>query len=128
MCIRAPGDQLLHGLCAAGAVSAHHYVIVKELLDVSHQPFVPSSSKYEAVCRPHKDEHDEEPDGRDDQRVEQTCLFADWNDISIPSRRDADHGKIEDIDEADVAAGGVPKSVAFCPVYGNSQDHKSDRK
>jgi hypothetical protein len=50
-------------------------------------------------------------------------MFADWNDIAIPGRRDTDHGKIEDIDEAELTPGRVAKTVALCPVHSNSQDH-----
>jgi len=128
MCICASGDQLFHGLCAARAVSANHDVIVEAPLDVSHQPSVPSPSKYETVCCPHKGKHYEKPDGRNYQRVEQTRLFTDRNDIAIPSRRDADHRKIEDIDEAEWTAGRIPKTVPFCPMNSNRQDHQPDRK
>ena len=81
-----------------------------------HAPLLPAPLDDEIIRGAHENEEHGETDGRDDHRFLETRAVADRGDIAKPRRRDRDHRKIEQVEQADMPVSVVDQPFPVDPV------------
>ena len=109
-------DQFGDRLAARRAEAGDDRMAAEALLDHAHPPSVPYPSQKKVIGGSQKDQPHEQPDRRDDERIEQPGLLRHRHDIAVTHRRDRDHREIEDVGEADVAVDIVTQPATVEPV------------
>lgn len=124
----APRDQFGDRLGTGLAEARDDHMVFQILLDARHQPSVPSTSKHELIGGADEQQHHEDPDRSDDQRVEQAGALGHRRDIPIARRRDGDHREVDDVEEADLAVVIVPQPGAVEPVDADGEREQRENR